>query len=412
MIKKKLSLKGICILVIITSVILSLLAFISGAFRKERVLSIDRPEFKNMQEVELEALIDGKKSYTISLKVDGRRPDKEESEKRIEKARDLLNKRHLGSNTDDENIRNNLYLPSYIEKYGVSIEWDSSDPETVLPDGQVINEGMNENEEKAVVIAGSLKSGQLKDRVEYRLKVKGPLVSSYDKQLREIESAVAINNEADISGEKVDLPSRVNGKSVEFFERTGNIPFWIFIPVGIAVCLLLAAREREKKKKAEKSMREELLDDYALLTCKLSIFYEAGISIFNSLQLVLKDYLDKRKNKTIDRRMAYENLLECLSRINNGMGEAAAYMRYGRDCRAKEYKKLGNYLSDNIKKGSGDLSILLENEVDEAFSKRKSFVRTKAEEAGTKMLQPMMIMLGIIMVIVMVPAMMSFWTER
>ena len=52
MIKKKLSLKGICILVIITSVILSLLAFISGAFRKERVLSIDRPEFKNMQEVE------------------------------------------------------------------------------------------------------------------------------------------------------------------------------------------------------------------------------------------------------------------------------------------------------------------------------------------------------------------------
>ena len=49
---------------------------------------------------------------------------------------------------------------------------------------------------------------------------------------------------------------------------------------------------------------------------------------------------------------------------------------------------------------------LLEQEVSDAFEERKNLAKKSGEEAGTKMLFPMM-MFGIIIVIIMVPAFLS-----
>ena len=46
-------------------------------------------------------------------------------------------------------------------------------------------------------------------------------------------------------------------------------------------------------------------------------------------------------------------------------------------------------------------------EAEEAFEERKSMARKLGEEAGTKMLFPMMMMFGIIIVIIMIPAFLS-----
>ena len=50
---------------------------------------------------------------------------------------------------------------------------------------------------------------------------------------------------------------------------------------------------------------------------------------------------------------------------------------------------------------------LLEQEVSDAFEERKNLAKKSGEEAGTKMLFPMMMMFGIIIVIIMVPAFLS-----
>ena len=50
---------------------------------------------------------------------------------------------------------------------------------------------------------------------------------------------------------------------------------------------------------------------------------------------------------------------------------------------------------------------LLEKEADITMQQRKNMAKKQGEEAGTKMLLPMMMMLGIVMVIVMVPAILS-----
>ena len=65
-------------------------------------------------------------------------------------------------------------------------------------------------------------------------------------------------------------------------------------------------------------------------------------------------------------------------------------------------------LSQNLKKGTAGLLILLKAEALDALEERKRNARRLGEEAGTKLLLPMMIMLVIVMVIIMIPAFWSF----
>ena len=70
--------------------------------------------------------------------------------------------------------------------------------------------------------------------------------------------------------------------------------------------------------------------------------------------------------------------------------------------------KLASLLQTNIKKGTSQLRVLLEHEVNESFEKRKNIAKIKGEEATTKLLFPMLLMLGVVMAIIMIPAVMKF----
>ena len=61
-------------------------------------------------------------------------------------------------------------------------------------------------------------------------------------------------------------------------------------------------------------------------------------------------------------------------------------------------------LSQNLRKGSTDLTALLNEEAKIAFDERKRRARIKGEEAGTKLLLPMMMLMIVVMVLIMVPA--------
>ena len=89
------------------------------------------------------------------------------------------------------------------------------------------------------------------------------------------------------------------------------------------------------------------------------------------------------------------------------MGEERAYERFGEGCGGYRYRKFGNLLAQNLRKGSRGLTNLLEQEAEEAFEERKSMARKLGEEAGTKMLFPMILMLGAVMLILAFPAMHS-----
>ena len=61
-----------------------------------------------------------------------------------------------------------------------------------------------------------------------------------------------------------------------------------------------------------------------------------------------------------------------------------------------------------MRTGTRGMRQLLEEEMALALEQRKDLAKRQGEEAGTKLLLPLFIMLGIVMVMIVVPAWMSF----
>ena len=91
--------------------------------------------------------------------------------------------------------------------------------------------------------------------------------------------------------------------------------------------------------------------------------------------------------------------------FRRNMPESEIYRSFGRRVNLKPYTKLVSLIEQNRMNGARNLRAMLELEMEDAFEQRKTTARHLGEEAGTKLLLPLFIMLGIVMIIVIVPAM-------
>ena len=130
--------------------------------------------------------------------------------------------------------------------------------------------------------------------------------------------------------------------------------------------------------------------DYADLLSKLMVLTCAGLTIRNAWERMVKDYewaVEQKKQKP---RAAYEEMCQTYYQMQSGMAEGDAYREFGRRCKLQSYLKLSGLL-----------------EMADALEQRKNLARRLGEEAGTRLLMPLFLMLGIVMVMIMVPAMMT-----
>ena len=104
----------------------------------------------------------------------------------------------------------------------------------------------------------------------------------------------------------------------------------------------------------------------------------------------------------------YEELLKTTRQLQAGQSEVKAYEAFGLRCQGQEYTRLCTLLSQNLRKGNGEILKLLQEESSKAFNDRMDTVRKLGEEAGTKLLLPMILMLLIVMVVIMIPAYLTF----
>lgn len=107
-------------------------------------------------------------------------------------------------------------------------------------------------------------------------------------------------------------------------------------------------------------------------------------------------------------RYAYQEMYETSCQMRGGVPEGKAFMEFGRRIGLQQYMKLGSLLEQNRKNGSKNLRDTLKVEMAEAFEQRKHQARRLGEEAGTKLLLPLFMMLSIVMVMIAVPALMEF----
>ena len=151
-----------------------------------------------------------------------------------------------------------------------------------------------------------------------------------------------------------------------------------------------------------------MLLDYPGIVSRLVLYMGAGVTIRNAFRKIAYDYKKQKEEGKGIKRYVYEEMLITCYELDGGVSELSAYENFGKRCKLPQYIKFSNLLSQNLRKGSNNLLTVLRQEAVSAFDERKNLAKKLGEEAGTKLLLPMMLMLGIVMLLIIVPAYFSF----
>ena len=206
------------------------------------------------------------------------------------------------------------------------------------------------------------------------------------------------------SHSQITLPNRLQGKVIVWKEaKKNNAVLIIFLTVFGCV---MAARGMEKDLEKEcKKRNQQLLSDYPGFVSKLRLYMSAGLTVKNAFYRIMKDYENPQKQK---KKYLYEEMKISCYQLENGVMEEQVYQEFGKRCGEARYRRLSFLLSVHLKRGNGQLLTLLAQEADGAQEDRRNMAKKAGEEAGTRLLFPMMLMLVVVMFLVLLPAYLDF----
>ncbi len=151
-----------------------------------------------------------------------------------------------------------------------------------------------------------------------------------------------------------------------------------------------------------------MLLDYPELISKFNLLINAGMTVKQAWTKITDDYKRRLEETSAPKRYAYEEMIFTKHELELGVSEIIAYESFGRRTGLTPYMKFSTLIAQNLKKGSKGLSELLGREATEAYEDRKETAKRLGEEAGTKLLGPMIMMLIIVFILILVPAFISF----
>lgn len=363
-----------------------------GATKETLELTVDGEKQKDLLEVEI-----GEKQYT-----------QEEMATVFALATEELEQTVLGDNETLDNVRFNLNLVTELPDRPVIIEWEIDRYDIVNVYGE-LNQTALKEEPDGVLVELKAFLRYTEDETQQVMHVLNAKVfpeelTEIEKLYESIKAAISEEDESTVTGESVSLPTEMEEKTITYSKPMDNRSI-VFLSLGIVFSILLLGLEKQNEKDFEKKKENQMMRDYPEIISKLNLLIGAGMTVKNAWKKITEDY--ERQKKTQGSRFAYEEMLNTYHEMQSGVLEAECYEHFGRRCKLKSYRKLGALLSQNLRKGTKGLTSLLRMEAIQAYEERKMHAKRQGEEASTKMLMPMFLMLAVVLVIVIVPAFLS-----
>ena len=329
---------------------------------------------------------------------------KEEQQALLTAAEQEIAETFPGENESVDEIRKDVCIQSQYQDGQVTADWSFDSYQYVDLEGHVMNDSLEEEE---ILVKAVVELGCDSQTLEYQFffQICPKIYSEKEKINNKLKQELIKKNEK-TNDSTLILPESIDDQTIIWKEKSERMPLkLLFLGMIAAGCVPLV--EKSRKQEEEKRRKEKLQSEYPELVSKLTILLGAGMTLFSAWNKITTNYSNKRKNNTIPIHPLYEEMLITCHEIESGVGEARAYERFGERCGLHRYRKFCSLLVQNLRKGTRGLVQLLEEEVSDAFEERKNLAKKSGEEAGTKMLFPMMMMFGIIIVIIMVPAFLS-----
>ncbi|MGI6072517.1 MAG: hypothetical protein ACOX75_05845 [Lachnospiraceae bacterium] len=302
---------------------------------------------------------------------------------------------------ENESVDNVCFPINLMASYqGIDISWEIEDTSIVNYNGE-IDDSVMENEYINVNLFATLSMGETSRVFCIPLTITAPTLSARELLLQNIMEGIEEGNS--IYDKDVSLPESINGKKLYYKKVKDSTRLTLLILGLIALIVIIIGYDKSLEKKVN-ARRDQMMMDFTEIVFKLSLLYEAGLSIYRAWEKIVTEHETSNPGKS---RFAYQEMRLTLEMIKSGVSEAEAYGQFGKRCGLHQYIKLGNLLEQNLSKGTRGMKILLKQEAQDSFEERKRLARKKGEEAGTKMLIPMIMMLMVVIIIVAVPALMS-----
>lgn len=387
------------ILVAAAGSLLSLAFFVYSMYGREPLTELTRPGVgKGDQTEELEVKI-ADSVYTLEVRLKELPYTEAAAGTLLGEAAAGLEGLFLNGNADMAHIEADVLMPSTYPGTEIAIQWYLSSWEYISPDGTVENEGLEEAETFTLRAELTLSDQELDWTRE--VTVCPPSEPDEEQKLemlaQQIESA-----QEDGSAETISLPDSLLGETLIWYPAKDDRWLLIALLTVAALCAMVFGKRQEEEKALAK--RERVLQlAYPDIVSRLGLYMGAGISMRNAWERIVESY-----EQSGAQNEAYEEMRITLREMRSGVAESAAYERFGTRCRLPSYLKLGTLLSQNLRKGTRNLTGLLQEESREAFENRKAYAKKLGEECESKLLLPMLLMLLTVLIMIMYPAVVSF----
>lgn len=352
--------------------------------------------------------IDGKEEETLDIQVAPRAYTEAKLQQLYANAVQELEVSLLGSNMDVEHITEDLYLPDSMEGYPFQIRWEMSRYDVVDSAGKLNQEALEkvdaDNQGVPVTITAILQceARSFSFSEDIIVFAKKDETSSEKEKL---ESLIKTLEDESREDTYMELPKTLDGKKLLWKKVDGpkTLPL-LLIGSSVSVFFLYSELQREKEKKQKRE--KQMLFDYPEIVSQFTVLIGAGMSTKNAWKKIVEDYR-RQKERTGRERWAYEEMFYILQEMQSGIPEAECYAHFVERADVMPYMKLGALLIQNLRKGTKGMWAMLEVEASQSLDERKNQVKKLGEEAGTKLLLPMLLMLVVVLMIVIVPAFVS-----
>lgn len=374
----------------------SILLFLFSGKKAERLSEYDIKKGnpgEGIKKYSFQATVEDCYLEDVSIEVPERNYTNEECEELSKKCREEVLRKMLGKNYDLRNITEDLCFFEELEGYPFSYAFLTDKPEKIGSSGEIlVTDGFTAKVIVKYAYEDFFDSFSIKIKVNPGLFVKQRI---YEK---EILAEVKKESETD----SVSLPQNIDGKKVQY-SLAGERRNPVFLLLGVVACVGVMYGKRVETRKKKHQIKEEIIDEYPVVLQKMSMYLASGMTIRSIWQAIYEEGV-KKKGKEAP---FYMQMGISINELKSGISEGLSYTRFGERTQVMEIVRFTALLSQNLKKGSSKLKDLLDEESGKAFMEKKQRAVKKGEQAGTKLLLPMMILLIDVLIIIMVPA---FWT--
>ncbi|MGN0342206.1 MAG: type II secretion system F family protein [Roseburia sp.] len=395
--KKKLL--GIMCVSVILGAAAQFVAESEAVFQNNRLIQTEPGEGSVTAELSYQR--EGGEPEDCEIQVPERVLTQEEWETRVQAAEEEVVVTFLGENTGTDHVCGNVNLCEKLQDGLFTVEWTFTPDGCIDPSGNLVEENYSDGD--VILARAEIRYQDREVCYEFPFLVyKQPLT----EEETFTEAVAEYIRQQDLTTGTIELPSELGGEEILWGQKK-EYQWALLLLLGLVASVTVVYGERTKKQKLWEQKRREMVRDYPEIVSQLSLFLAAGMSLDQAWNRIWEAYEQKKSTRHGNRRAGYEQIGRMIHEMEDGMPKLQAYERMGERCGLSQYRRLATIVTQNMKKGTAGIGALLEKEAAQAFTDRKNIAQKAGEEAGTKLLFPMMLMLVVVMVILIVPACMS-----